>query len=214
MKMKTTLYDILGVDIKATSEEIKKMYYKKAKETHPDVGGSDDEFKKLNEAYLILFCETKRKRYDNGEPVDSINRNEPSLEQEVVNILCATFISIVENDHITGDTFKNMRKVINNNIAKFESDKNDFRDKIKKYRHNIKRIKPKGNYKMFVELLEGRIQECNNIIEKIDHNIAIGNNALNMINGCEYEDERVEILTTLFKFDNIYQFENMRYTEM
>ena len=38
----TELYDILGVQPTATQSEIKKAYYKVAKETHPDKVGKDD----------------------------------------------------------------------------------------------------------------------------------------------------------------------------
>jgi DnaJ family protein A protein 2 len=65
-------YEILGVSMTATQEEIKKQYKKKAIILHPDKGGSEDKFKELSEAYTILSDEKKRQEYDmfgkNGTP--------------------------------------------------------------------------------------------------------------------------------------------------
>ena len=61
-------YDILGVSPKASSDEIKKAYRLKAKETHPDVNKNPEaeaEFKKISEAYTTLKDPDKRMQYDN-----------------------------------------------------------------------------------------------------------------------------------------------------
>lgn len=59
-------YQILNTDPSATSNEIKKAYYKLAKETHPDKNpGSDGEaFKRIHEAYDVLINDEKRRKYD------------------------------------------------------------------------------------------------------------------------------------------------------
>ena len=60
-----SFYTILGVNENATQDEIKKAYRKKAVEHHPDRGGSEEQFKKISEAYDNLSDETKRRNYDN-----------------------------------------------------------------------------------------------------------------------------------------------------
>ncbi len=61
-------YKILGVDKKASADEIKKAYRRKARQYHPDVKPNDQEaekkFKEINEAYEVLGDEKKRRDYD------------------------------------------------------------------------------------------------------------------------------------------------------
>ncbi|XP_064610449.1 dnaJ homolog subfamily A member 2-like [Liolophura sinensis] len=61
----TKLYDILGVSKNASDNEIKKAYYKLAKEYHPDKNPSAGEkFKEISFAYEVLSNAEKRETYD------------------------------------------------------------------------------------------------------------------------------------------------------
>ena len=59
-------YEILGVDINATAEEIKKNFRELAKKTHPDKTkeNSEEEMIKINKAYEVLSDEISKERYD------------------------------------------------------------------------------------------------------------------------------------------------------
>ena len=58
------LYEVLGVDQKATQDEIKKAFRKLAIQTHPDKGGDPEKFKEVNAAYEVLSKPEKREIYD------------------------------------------------------------------------------------------------------------------------------------------------------
>lgn len=61
-------YNILGVDKKATEDDIKKAYRKLARKLHPDLNPNDKDahkkFQQVNEANEVLSDAEKRKKYD------------------------------------------------------------------------------------------------------------------------------------------------------
>lgn len=61
-------YSILGVSRNASEQDIRKAYKKKSMQHHPDRGGNEEEFKKVNEAYSTLKDPQKRAEYDNPQP--------------------------------------------------------------------------------------------------------------------------------------------------
>jgi curved DNA-binding protein len=58
-------YDVLGISRGASEQEIRKAYKTKSMKHHPDRGGDEEEFKKVNEAYSTLKDPQKRAQYDN-----------------------------------------------------------------------------------------------------------------------------------------------------
>src|SRR5580693_9592176 len=61
-------YKILGLDKKASEEDIKKAYRKLARKHHPDLNPNDKEankkFQQINEANEVLSNPENRKKYD------------------------------------------------------------------------------------------------------------------------------------------------------
>src|SRR5918992_1788370 len=62
-------YKTLGVDRKASADEIKKAYRTLARKYHPDTNNepaAEERFKEISEAYDVLSDPEKRKKYDRG----------------------------------------------------------------------------------------------------------------------------------------------------
>jgi curved DNA-binding protein len=66
-------YSILGVPRTATPEEIRKAYKKQSMRHHPDRGGKQEDFVKVQQAYEVLSNSDKRDAYDNPQPGFSFN---------------------------------------------------------------------------------------------------------------------------------------------
>ncbi|CAF2965443.1 unnamed protein product [Rotaria sp. Silwood2] len=64
MVVDKTLYDVLGVDENATTEEINRAFRRKSLEHHPDRGGSHEMMQQINAAREILTDPKKRDIYD------------------------------------------------------------------------------------------------------------------------------------------------------
>lgn len=60
----TDYYGLLGIMPSADSARIRQAFLRKAKQNHPDIGGSADVMQGINEAYKTLISPASRAAYD------------------------------------------------------------------------------------------------------------------------------------------------------
>ena len=102
--MDTEYYDLLGVSPTANAGDIKKAYYKKARECHPDRNPNDPgaaaKFQVLGTAYQVLSNESQRSNYDKNGKHDSSKGGGPDgqgLEQHIDPLV---FFAVMFGSHL------------------------------------------------------------------------------------------------------------------
>lgn len=189
IKMKNP-YDELGIDKDSTIEQIKKAFRKKSKKTHPDAGGTNEEFDDTKKAYLILSNAKKRKQFDE---TGTVGEDEP--KQHIHNEIAAVFFGVIKhNEHNIEyvdiinkvlDVFsKAIKTAINTNV--------DLRDKIEKNKKLIPRILKKDNNddNIFVGFINAEINSLRDSIQNNDDIIERLNIATSIVEvyKCEYKE--------------------------
>ena len=95
---KKSHYETLGVDAKATKEEIKKAYRQLSMKYHPDkLGGNVEKSQEINEAYEILKDEQSRMEYDQETSCQPHFQFASNMHSEFDDIIGAIF-----GGHING----------------------------------------------------------------------------------------------------------------
>lgn len=136
--MEKDYYDILGIPINASAEDIQRSYRLLAHQYHPDKNnGNDRRFKEINEAYRILSGENSRKNYDSTYNHDkkNYNYNEYKKENVFVKSLLKKFIDFIDkiyNDSSDNHENYNKETVKDKQTAEDESPNmfSDFIDKL------------------------------------------------------------------------------------
>ena len=87
MARQSDYYKVLGVDRKASQEEIKKAYRKLARQYHPDTNsdtGAEERFKQISEAMYQRAQEEQAATAGNGASPNGAD-GDASAEEEVVD---------------------------------------------------------------------------------------------------------------------------------
>lgn len=145
--MKTNPYETLGVSPKATAEQIKKAYRKKAKSAHPDTAGTDEEMVEVNSAYALLANPMRRAKFDQTGKVE----DEKSIEQQAASELQILAILLFSaGEWKQRDLFAEMKNKIVMQIQNIDLQRDESERKVIRFMDAIKRIIRKGKGENFI----------------------------------------------------------------
>lgn len=159
-------YDILGVGLEATSEEIKKAYHDSAKEYHPDAGGDAKKFALVKLCYDTLKDKKKRKQYDDTGVIDESNESEKvgkaigQLQKIFLAILQKTDPDKIQYTNIIGQMQEAVLKQMQDSIVQYDNlVESEIKTKkaVKVIERKLKRKGKKPNFMlgMLYEIVNG-----------------------------------------------------------
>lgn len=85
------------MDRSASKDEVKRAYRRRARETHPDTGGSEAQFQRVALAARVLSDDEARSRYD---ATGSTDAPQDMTEQEAMNIIDQTLAQVLNQPNI------------------------------------------------------------------------------------------------------------------
>jgi hypothetical protein len=183
-----SLYETLDLDQTPppSTGEIKRAYKKKAKETHPDKGGTAEKFEKVSRAYLVLSDPIRRARYDETGDIP-----EQSPVDAPLNLLVQFFITVVTMyangqgpDPCAVNLIKIAREQFKKEILEAENHQVKLRKQIKLWQNVEKRFaRPAAENKPDVLKLSlaGQVPPLEQQLRLMDDQIAMRKDALKLL---------------------------------
>jgi len=153
-RKRKTPYEVLGVGKDADKETLKRAYRKRSRETHPDRGGSNEEFREVSTAFAVLSDPERRRRYE--ETGDESERIVDSWRK----VLAGEFVAVVQEVVTSGkadtsDLVEQVRRRLRTKCQEAENSLNNMKRAEDGLRSVIKRLKdPKG---LLVSVLDGQL---------------------------------------------------------
>ncbi len=181
------LYETLGVKKNASRDTIQKAFRKKAKKTHPDRGGTSQEFMAVALAYRILSDDGARERYDRTGSTDTTPR-EQAINTAAVERFCQLFVRCIEQSGGREDIdfLKEIRNAGNTSKDSIKQEQRNLNKKLKELKSIRDRLTYKGKKQdVLSNVLADRERQLRGAIERLKEEMEITNRMMSVAD--EYE---------------------------
>ena len=190
----TNPYADLDVPADASAAEIKAAYRRKAKQAHPDNGGSADEFSKVNRAKLVLLDPERRRKFDQSGAVDEGVDDEMARAMNIVTGVIDSVFTVIQNergDPANFDVLGDARKMVGDQIEQTRNQIAENDRIIKVLRKTAARFKPKrGKVNRISSLLDSRARQIEEGNAGNRKNLGAMEAAYTILKDHDYEWER------------------------
>lgn len=202
--LKIDLYDVLGIDRGASTEQVNMAYRQKAKSMHPDGGGSKADFEMLTMARDVLMDRDRRSHYDQTGKFDQSTPD--NKRSEGLGRLAAAISNAVEiaRTRSPNPFSLDIMTLAKNNMldhrAEVEKQLENFSSKLSFYTDlNSRFLRDLGfDGDPIGVVLRGALNQIEKAISDCENEIAATNTALEMFEG--YSFKKDEPKPTNFSF--------------
>lgn len=183
-------YESLGVPKDADSETIRRAYRKRAQKSHPDKGGSKEQFHAIQKAWDVLGDPARREKYDrqgdDGPMLDTHQMALQSLAMLLIQIVDQVDIEHTNIVEMMVNNTKEHQKQANQKLAAFKS-------KIEKRERAMKRFKKKNpGQDMIANMLNADIAQQRIAIANVEREIEVCKKMIEIVSDYNYAEEIVK----------------------
>jgi len=170
------LYRDLGLDKKATPDQVKRAYHRKAKGSHPDTGGDAEQFARVKRAYDVLSDPKRRLTYDKtGHAEDPAPDNDHVKAMEIIASLVEHFIAGTDETVFAIDLVQVMRQELSQMRGRCHTQLFQAQRKVARAEKLAKRFRARGRVNQIRRMIEGRrdlfarnLTDINSALRQID----------------------------------------------
>ena len=184
------LYQLLGIKRGATRAEVRKAYRRKAKTSHPDSGGSVEQFSALATAHEVLSDPRRREKYDTTGEIETAKPN--NLDVGAIEVIAQKLGLIIhsEQDVTSMDVDALIQQAIREDITTRKSNIVDQERAIKRVVRLRARARRKGEGdNMLARVLDWHERSTEDLIKKNEESVAAMERALEILEGYSFAAE-------------------------
>jgi curved DNA-binding protein CbpA len=188
-------YDMLGIARDADNEQIRSAYRTCAKTAHPDSGGDEEAFIRIQKAGELLLDPIRRKVFDatgyDPELADAKDLQGLMVIEKLVND-----IVLDEREAGTFDPVAGMRAKLEDEIHKARFHMREMEGHGQRIRDHIERLAKRPESDVLGYMLRARVQAISGAVAETAGRIEAAQRAMAMLDGYAYEvdleDETLE----------------------